>query len=121
MKQKKSSSTIGAWIAIIVIIIVVFGLVGTSIFQSYQPASPTANIDSSSKDLPGLQTGNAPWAPELDHLKERLTAIDLPALAQEGTTLHIHQHLDILVDGKPVAVPAGIGINEAQGFISPIH
>lgn len=28
----------------------------------------------------------------------------------EGTTFHIHAHLDVLVDGKYVTVPAGIGI-----------
>ena len=28
----------------------------------------------------------------------------------EGTTYHIHAHLDVFVDGKSVTVPAGIGI-----------
>lgn len=71
--------------------------------------------------LPGLSTGDAPWPAELSQLKARLMAIGLPALSEEGTVLHIHQHLDIFVNGKTVAVPAGIGIQEAQGFISPIH
>jgi hypothetical protein len=42
-------------------------------------------------------------------------------LAQEGTVLHTHQHLDLYVDGRRVTVPAGIGIQESQGFISPLH
>ena len=71
--------------------------------------------------LPGINTGDAPWPAELDHLKERLAADGLPALAEEGTVLHTHQHLDIFIDGKPVPVPAGAGINEAQVFISPSH
>jgi hypothetical protein len=36
-------------------------------------------------------------------------------------TLHTHQHLDILVHGKPVTVPANIGISSAPKFISPLH
>jgi hypothetical protein len=74
-----------------------------------------------SETLPGIQTGNAPWPAEATNLKARLVDINLPALTEEGVALHIHQHLDISVDGKPVQVPADIGINEAQGFIASIH
>ncbi len=56
-----------------------------------------------------------------DGLRARLAALGLPALNEEGQALHIHQHLDIFVHGQAVAVPADIGINEAAGFISPIH
>lgn len=45
----------------------------------------------------------------------------MPALSAEGTTLHIHQHLDIFINGKQVSVPAGIGINQAAGSIADIH
>lgn len=71
--------------------------------------------------LPGLMTNDAPWTAEIPHLRARLTAIDLPALSAEGTALHIHQHLDMNINGSVVSVPAEIGINEAAGFISPIH
>ena|SRR6266403_1418466 len=72
--------------------------------------------------LESISTSEAPWAPETDHLRERLSAIHLPALAAEGSALHIHQHLDIFVHGKPVAVPADIGIHDAiPQFIAPIH
>ncbi|MDE2021819.1 MAG: hypothetical protein KGI71_02770 [Patescibacteria group bacterium] len=74
-----------------------------------------------SSNLPGIQTGMAPWTPEIAHLRARLAGIGLPALGSEGSALHIHQHLDLVIDGSPVAVPANIGINEAEGFISPIH
>jgi hypothetical protein len=49
-----------------------------------------------------------------------LQVLGLPALSQEGTVLHIHQHIDIFVDGNATVVPAGIGINP-NNFISPIH
>lgn len=71
--------------------------------------------------LSSIATTTAPWPIELTHLKDRLSADALPALAAEGTTLHIHQHLDIFINGKTISIPAGIGINEGAHFISPIH
>ena len=71
--------------------------------------------------LAGQLTGPAPWPRNVAALRARLTAIGLPALALEGTALHIHQHLDLYIDGRRVTVPANIGIEETQGFISPLH
>lgn len=71
--------------------------------------------------LPGQLTGPAPWAANAGGLAPRLAALGLPALGFEGTALHIHQHLDVFVDGKRVVVPAGIGINPHGRFISPLH
>src|SRR5690348_2649465 len=48
-------------------------------------------------------------------------AAGLPMLGQEGQVLHIHSHLDVFVDGKPVTVPAEIGIDLARQQISPLH
>jgi hypothetical protein len=75
----------------------------------------------SSTDLPGLRTGPLPWDTGVDHLKDRLASIGLPALSAEGTALHIHQHLDMTINGQSVAIPPHIGINETAGFISSIH
>jgi hypothetical protein len=71
--------------------------------------------------LPGLQTAPAPWSADTADLAARLRAIGLPPLSPtEGTALHIHQHLDLYVDGRKVPVPAGIGIDPAVGF-APLH
>lgn len=83
------------------------------------PATPPITLSDPSA-LPGLQTSEAPWPAELTHLLERLKASNLPVNAMEGSVMHIHQHLDIFLDGKPVAIPAGIGIAQGVGF-SPIH
>jgi hypothetical protein len=88
---------------------------GSSV-QSTSPAR-AATADG----LPGELTGPAPWPRNVTALRERLTALGLPALQQEGTTQHIHQHLDIFVNGRRVPVPAGIGIDAAESFISPLH
>ncbi len=79
----------------------------------------TATTISDPSSLAGIQKGNIPWVAETAHLGERLSAIGLPGLAEEGTVLHTHQHLDIFIDGAHTDVPAEIGIG--TGFISPIH
>ena len=82
---------------------------------SLQEKAPKGSLDS-------LSTAEAPWPAELTHLRERLSAIGLPALKSEGNALHIHQHLDIFVHGKPVAIPKDIGVFEGVGgYIASVH
>ncbi len=84
------------------------------------PSSPAVLVTDPNQ-LPGIVTTTGSWNPEIAHLRARLKDIGLPALAQEGSVLHIHQHLDLLINGSTVPIPAGIGIDEAGGFLSPIH
>jgi hypothetical protein len=42
-------------------------------------------------------------------------------LGPEGTTEHLHVHLDVLVNGRAVPVPAGIGIDVTNRRISALH
>ena len=63
--------------------------------------------------------GPAQASTAVPELRERLAELHLPALALEGTVLHIHQHLDVFDNGRHVIVPAGIGIGDT--FISPLH
>jgi len=84
-------------------------------------ASRSGNAPAGSGALPGLQTGPAPWSANTADLAARLRAIGLPPLSPaEGTAVHIHQHLDLYVDGRPVPVPALIGIDPSVGF-APLH
>jgi hypothetical protein len=71
-------------------------------------------------NLIGLQTGPAPWNPGLDTLPDRLEPLGLNALTNEGQVLHIHQHLDIFVNGKQQVVPANIGIYAGE-FLTELH
>jgi hypothetical protein len=73
--------------------------------------------------LPGILEGPPPWPANSDALCPRLQAIGLPALSSQGTTLHIHQHLDLYVASKRVTIPADIGIAQiASGILfSPTH
>ena len=65
------------------------------------------------------QTTQAPWQPEYGSLQKRVAAMGLPQTADYP--FHIHALLRIYVDGKRVPVPANIGIDQANGFIAPIH
>jgi hypothetical protein len=71
--------------------------------------------------LPGLQTGPAPWGANTAGLADRLHDLGLPPLSPvEATVVHIHQHLDLYVDGRKVPLATGIGIDPAVGY-SPLH
>ncbi len=77
-------------------------------------------------DLPGLQTGKPPWSNGASSLSLRLSSIGLNSLSQEQLAFHIHQHLDIFVNGKHVNVPQeiGFGLNPSTGqpaFITELH
>jgi hypothetical protein len=81
----------------------------------------TASASFLRSGLPGELGTRAPWPANVARLRARLGALGLPALGREGTALHTHQHLDLYVHGRRVRVPAGIGIDAGERFISPIH
>jgi hypothetical protein len=70
--------------------------------------------------LGALQTGPPPWNNGVGRLTGRLAPLGLHALGAEGTVLHIHQHLDLYVNGKRVTVPALIGIYD-NSYITEVH
>ena len=70
--------------------------------------------------LPGLQNGPPPWNNGVGELPDRVGQVQLHTLSQQGSLLHIHQHLDVYVNGKHVTVPALIGI-EDNSFITEMH
>jgi hypothetical protein len=70
--------------------------------------------------LVGLQIGGAPWNAGLDTLPDRLDPLGLHQLTNEGQVIHIHQHLDIFVNGKHEVVPTNIGIYDGQ-FLTELH
>ena len=121
MNKKKKERLYGA-APILIGIFVLAGLAVSGCDQKQTP-KPAAEAKEtlSAEGLPGLQTGEAPWKPEIVYLRERLNRIGLPALPEEGSGLHSHQHLDIFVHGHPVPIPGAIGINIPERFISPVH
>jgi hypothetical protein len=76
-------------------------------------------------DLPGLLTGPPPWAANTSTMTARLPALGLNALGQEALDFHIHQHLDLYVNGKRAAVPRYVGIaidpSTQQPILTELH
>ncbi len=103
----------GFWLALasIGVVLVLGGLALNSAFGN--PAFQ--------QNVAGVTSSQAPWAANPAGLQTRLAKDGLPALTSEGTTLHIHQHLDLYVNGQHLAIPADIGIDQASGILSPIH
>jgi hypothetical protein len=85
----------------------VFFLAAAAVFAGTAAAAPPRTI---------------PWAKLAGKpLAGRLAALHLHALGQEGQAEHIHAHLDLFVKGKRVPVPANIGIDFQQQFITELH
>lgn len=59
---------------------------------------------------PRPKAGAAPWPAPKDAMRRTRVAGLVPEHF-EHLTYHVHSHLDIFVNGKPVTIPAGIGIN----------
>ena len=100
-----------------------------AVFVIGRSSSSTAHFDGPSVDfanLPGIMRKPPPWPNNTAQLRQRLAPIGLTPLSAEGNVLHIHQHLDIYVDGKHVTVPESIGIklknNGTQlDFLTELH
>lgn len=114
MKPQTPKIVFGA-IAALAVIGIIYAFAHTA-----KKVTPAVTISDPSS-LGGLQTTRTAWSAESNHLRERLAAINLPALSKEGEALHIHSHLDILVGGRKVSIPANIGIDNTFGFIAPLH
>jgi hypothetical protein len=83
-------------------------------------ASPGVGIDYAK--LPGLQTGGVPWGPDDgETLRARLDRLGLPVLGAEQLAYHIHAHLDIYVRGVHIPVPALVGIDVVDEFLTVLH
>ncbi|MEV5708878.1 hypothetical protein [Actinoallomurus sp. NPDC052274] len=68
----------------------------------------------------GAEAGRPPW-PRPDDTADRARKEGLAVAPMEGTAVHFHTHLDILVDGKAVPVPANLGIAASGDAMSELH
>jgi hypothetical protein len=98
------------------------GIIGLvlAIFLITRAGSVKAPTPVDFADLPGLQTGPPPWDTGAAGLDDRLRPLGLPQLGIEGQVVHIHQHLDLWVNGKKVKVPAGVGIQPGS-YLTTLH
>ncbi|MFL6138885.1 MAG: hypothetical protein ACJ74O_13955 [Frankiaceae bacterium] len=61
-----------------------------------------------------------PW-PAPAHPLAAAREAGLRSNQMEGTVVHYHAHLDILVNGKPATVPGNLGIDTTQGQLAEVH
>jgi len=92
-------------VAGVVLAFVVFGLGSKKIPQS----------------LHGIQTDTEPWPAESADLQSRLRQIGIGFLGKEALAFHIHQHLDLFVNGQRVTVPAQIGFLSGSTGLAFLH
>ena len=96
-------------------------VVGVLALASAASAATAPRVDFAK--LPGLQKGAPPWGNDSQTLGDRLPYLGLHALPQEQVAFHVHQHLDLWVNGRKVAVPSEIGLDRFsfQPFITELH
>jgi hypothetical protein len=112
---------IGGAIAVVAIVAIVLGIVLTG--GSSSPSKSTSGGYTDKVNfaaLPNLHQGPPPWDNGSAFLDSRLPFLHLTALGQEQLAFHIHQHLDLYVNGKKVALPAGVGFT-SDGRVTELH
>jgi hypothetical protein len=121
--RRRRSLPGGPWIALLAVVAlaaVAAAVVAVMVARGGDDNSSSSSGGAQPANLVGLQTGPAPWNPGLDTLPDRLDAVGVNDLTVEGQVLHIHQHLDIFVNGKRMPVPANIGIYDGE-FLTELH
>lgn len=76
-------------------------------------AAALASVSGVGSELP------PPWTAPADALTQAQRAG--LQLGEMGTAEHYHVHLDVLANGRPVPVPAGIGVDAATGAMTYLH
>jgi hypothetical protein len=117
-QRRSRNLRVGLWSAAALVVAALMATV-IVVLNRPHPAQPTATAPAVSAGAIG-RTGNPPWDAPAD-VSAAVAAAGLPMLGAEGTAVHIHAHLDIIVNGGAVQVPADIGVDEARQQISPLH
>jgi hypothetical protein len=108
----------GVFVAAALLVVVIIGVTGHA--RTHVSESDAASFSSPPATVAVGAETPPPW-PAPSDVGEAVAAAGLPMLGAEGTTEHIHAHLDMLVNGHAVSVPAGIGIDVTNRRISPLH
>jgi hypothetical protein len=108
---------VGGWsaAAVVLLVVVLIGIVALN-----RPGPPPLTIQPTSTVGATGRTSRPPWPVPTD-AAAAVAAAGLPMLGEEGNAVHIHAHLDVIVNGAAVPVPADIGVDDALHQISPLH
>ena len=111
------------WIAGAVVVTAALAVVIVAVMKptgKHEPQTSRAGSNSAPATVAVGADTPPPWPAPVD-VAAAVRAAGLPMLGSEGQVEHIHAHLDVVVDGHPVQVPAGIGIDPVHRAISPLH
>src|SRR5438067_12621132 len=102
------------------------GGVGGGLFLTFgtRPRHPAAVANGKTirwSSVPHVQTDAPPWPSQSALLPVRLQPSGLHSPTMEATALDIHRHRDLDVDGRRVAIPALVGIDQRAGFLTELH
>jgi hypothetical protein len=119
--RSSARSGTGWWVAVsgivaLAVLLTIARSVGGQ--RTSQMKGPDINDPAATTAVGGYTT--PPWPAPAD-ATAAVNAAGLPMLGREGNVEHIHAHLDVLVDGQAVSVPADIGIDVHRRTISPLH
>jgi hypothetical protein len=114
-ERRRRWVTVGV-VAAAAIALVAVAIVGIRAAGDPEPATSATALEAVS----GVGSASPPpWALPDDPV-QRVAAAGLDT-GPMGTADHYHAHLDIIVDGRQVAVPADLGIDPATGAMSAVH
>ena len=119
MSVRKVGLWAAAAVVVVAVAIVVFVVIAKNGERRQAEASTTSGTTASATTAVAAD-GLPPWPAPADATAAARNA-GLPMLSSEGMVEHIHVHLDVLVDGQVIPVPANIGIDAARRGISPLH
>jgi hypothetical protein len=86
-----------------------------------EPAAPLSIAAPDPSPVPATSVAPAgSWALAPDQ-SAAVNRAGLPMFGHEVTTVHYHAHLDLLIRGEPVLVPAFVGVDHLNGTMSPLH
>jgi hypothetical protein len=91
---------------------------GTAAATAGQVASQPGTVSSLAPASVAGRTTPAPWGRPSDEAA-RVAVAGLSLTPTETLSVHYHAHLDVIVDGLSVVVPAGLGITSTG--IAPLH
>jgi hypothetical protein len=100
----------------------VAGVVVLGVTTGRHPAVAAHALPLSAVDTAAAAAGSAgpPWGLPADPAAA-IRKTGLSTAGTEGTAEHYHAHLDVIVNGKSITVPDGIGVDNAAQQISPLH
>src|SRR6266516_4942863 len=117
-RRRSRNIRIGLWSAAVVAVVALVVAMSIVLGRPHAPKTGSAAPPPAASVVG--RTTNPPWSAPAD-ATAAVAAAGLPMLGEEGTALHIHAHLDVIVNGNPVQAPADIGVDDARQKISPLH